>query len=100
MRYPNSEMISTYAGYAEGTHHHCEVLLRDDSIVVEYVDDGTRVTVKVRNSFRPAAATVFAGPDRTAEVILDASVDGVAPGQACVFYDGDHMLGGGWIIRG
>ena len=44
MRYPNSEMISTYAGHAEGTHHHCEVLLRDDSIVVEYVDDGTRVT--------------------------------------------------------
>ena len=35
-----------------------------------------------------------------AEVILDASVDGVAPGQACVFYDGDHMLGGGWIVRG
>ena len=44
MRYPNSEMISTYNGYTEGTHHHCEVLLRDDSIVVEYVDDGTRVT--------------------------------------------------------
>lgn len=63
-------------------------------------DDGTRITVKVRNSFRPAAATVFAGPDRTAEVILDSSVDGVAPGQACVFYDGDHMLGGGWIVRG
>ena len=31
MRYPNSEMISTYAGHAEGTHHHCEVLLRDDN---------------------------------------------------------------------
>ncbi len=22
---------------------------------------------------------------------------GVAPGQACVFYDGDRVLGGGWI---
>ena len=24
---------------------------------------------------------------------------GVAPGQACVFYDGERMLGGGWIAR-
>ena len=25
---------------------------------------------------------------------------GVAPGQAYVFYDGDRVLGGGWIARG
>jgi len=24
---------------------------------------------------------------------------GVAPGQACVFYAGDRVLGGGWIAR-
>ncbi|MGH6660181.1 MAG: aminomethyltransferase beta-barrel domain-containing protein, partial [Rhodospirillales bacterium] len=24
---------------------------------------------------------------------------GIAPGQACVFYDGDRVLGGGWIRR-
>jgi len=24
---------------------------------------------------------------------------GVAPGQACVFYDGTRVLGGGWIER-
>ena len=24
---------------------------------------------------------------------------GVAPGQACVFYDGERVLGGGWIQR-
>jgi tRNA-specific 2-thiouridylase len=23
----------------------------------------------------------------------------VAPGQACVFYDGSRVLGGGWIAR-
>ncbi len=44
MRYPNSEMISTYTGHPEGTLHRCEVLLRDGSIVVEYLDDGARVT--------------------------------------------------------
>ena len=25
--------------------------------------------------------------------------ESVAPGQACVFYDGSHVLGGGWITR-
>ncbi len=44
MRYPNSEMISTYAGHTEATHHRCELLLRGDSIVVEHMDDNVRVT--------------------------------------------------------
>ncbi|MEM9726815.1 MAG: aminomethyltransferase beta-barrel domain-containing protein, partial [Pseudomonadota bacterium] len=36
---------------------------------------------------------------RTAEVRLVASEQGVAPGQACVFYapEGDRVFGGGWI---
>lgn len=61
--------------------------------------DGAAVQVKVRNSFTPAAAIVSGRPDGTAEVVLEAPVDGVAPGQACVFYDGDTLLGGGWIAR-
>jgi tRNA-specific 2-thiouridylase len=35
----------------------------------------------------------------TAEVALDTPEEGVAPGQACVFYEGDRVLGGGWITR-
>ncbi|MGC2855799.1 tRNA 2-thiouridine(34) synthase MnmA [Novispirillum sp. DQ9] len=62
-------------------------------------EDGARVAVKVRNSFRPAPATVFGTGATAARVVLDTPVEGVAPGQACVFYDGDRMLGGGWIIR-
>ena len=33
------------------------------------------------------------------EVVLDEPVAGVAPGQACVFYDGTQVLGGGWIAK-
>jgi tRNA-specific 2-thiouridylase len=29
--------------------------------------------------------------------VLDAPAEAVAPGQACVAYDGDRVLGGGWI---
>ncbi len=61
---------------------------------------GVRCVVKIRNSFRPAAAMVLPHPDGGAEVRLDEPVHGVAPGQACVLYDGDRVLGGGWIVRG
>lgn len=42
--YPNSEMISTYAGYTGEEHCHCTVVLRDDEIVVEYMDGSARIT--------------------------------------------------------
>ncbi len=58
-----------------------------------------RVTARVRSTRPPAPATVRPlGPDR-AEVTLDEAEEGVAPGQACVFYDGERVLGGGWIGR-
>lgn len=62
-------------------------------------EEGVTLSVKVRNSFTPARALIQGRPDNTAEVVLEHPVDGVAPGQACVFYDGDRVLGGGWIVR-
>jgi tRNA-specific 2-thiouridylase len=54
--------------------------------------------VKVR-SMRPAVpARVTAEPDGGAVVELLAPQDAVAPGQACVFYDGTRLLGGGTIV--
>ena len=35
-----------------------------------------------------------------AELVLDAPAGAVAPGQAAVLYDGERVLGGGWIRRG
>jgi tRNA-specific 2-thiouridylase len=32
-------------------------------------------------------------------VVLDEPQAAVAPGQACVFYAGERVLGGGWIRR-
>ena len=62
--------------------------------------EGLPVTVKLRSAqpavparLRPSAV---AGE---AEVILAAPQFGVAPGQACVAYQGDRLLGGGWIAR-
>ncbi|MCC5974187.1 MAG: tRNA 2-thiouridine(34) synthase MnmA, partial [Rubellimicrobium sp.] len=58
--------------------------------------------VKVRSTRPPVPAVLRpAGPDR-AEVELLVAEEGIAPGQACVFYapEGSRVLGGGWITRG
>jgi tRNA-specific 2-thiouridylase len=54
---------------------------------------------KIRYNHPGAAATVRPGPQETATVRLHAPARAVTPGQACVFYDGDQVIGGGWIQR-
>ena len=61
-------------------------------------EGGIRVRVKLRSAMAPVAATVFPEGDG-GRVVLDDPVAGVAPGQACVMYDGDRLMGGGWITR-
>jgi tRNA-specific 2-thiouridylase len=55
--------------------------------------------VKVRSTRPPAPAQVIPLEDGGAVVELSAAEYGVAPGQACVFYDDSRVLGGGWIAR-
>jgi tRNA-specific 2-thiouridylase len=56
--------------------------------------------VKVRSTRPPVAARVRPDGDK-ALVDLSLPEEGVAPGQACVFYapDSPRVLGGGWITR-
>ncbi len=62
--------------------------------------DGLAARVKLRSTQVPLPARVFASvDDGGAEVVLDEAEAGVAPGQACVIYDGERLLGGGWIAR-
>ena len=57
------------------------------------------VAVKLRSMRPPVAASVVAGDDGGVRVTLNKSAEGIAPGQACVFYDGERLLGGGWIAQ-
>ena len=50
------------------------------------------LTAKVRSMAKPVPARMMDG-----QLLFDAPEYGVAPGQAAVLYDGDHVLGGGWI---
>lgn len=57
------------------------------------------VTVKIRHGHAGAEARVTPLPDGAAEVRLAVPQRAVTPGQAAVCYDGDRVLGGGWIAR-
>ncbi len=56
-----------------------------------------RAMVKIRYLHEAASATVYPGVDGTARVEFDEPQRAITPGQAVVFYDGDTVLGGGWI---
>ena len=56
-----------------------------------------RVTARIRHRHRDAPATVTADGVARASVSFDEPQLAVAPGQAVVFYDGEDVIGGGWI---
>jgi tRNA-specific 2-thiouridylase len=56
-----------------------------------------RATVRIRATHPGAEATLTDRGDGTATVRFAAPQRAIAPGQALVAYDGDLVLGGGWI---
>jgi len=62
--------------------------------------NGMAVAVKLRSTQTPVPARLYLGGEAAeAEFVLDAPAGAVAPGQAAVLYDGERVLGGGWIRR-
>jgi tRNA-specific 2-thiouridylase len=59
--------------------------------------DWRRVAAQIRHRHAAAPARVRALAPRRAEVRFAEPQLAVAPGQAVVFYDGDVVVGGGWI---
>ena len=55
------------------------------------------VVARLRSSHPGAPARLVRKADGTAEVTLEEPEAATAPGQACVLYDADRVLGGGWI---
>src|SRR5215204_1914937 len=56
-----------------------------------------RAHVRIRYRHQEAAATVTPLSPTIARVAFDSPQTAVTPGQAVVFYDGDVVVGGGWI---
>lgn len=56
-------------------------------------------TVKIRYAHPGAEASIEVLPGHRARVRLAVPQRAITPGQAAVFYDGDRVVGGGWIAR-
>ena len=56
-----------------------------------------RAAARIRYRHKEALATIAPLGDSRASVTFDTPQSAITPGQAVVFYDGDIVLGGGWI---
>jgi tRNA-specific 2-thiouridylase len=61
------------------------------------VREPMRVAVKIRHKHQPAPALLEAAGPNEIQVTFDEPQRAITPGQAAVFYDGDIVVGGGWI---
>ena len=73
---------------------------RTNWIARELPDEDVDATVKIRYSHPGTPATVTSLENHRARIRLDEPQRAITPGQAAVIYDGDVVIGGGWICRG
>ena len=60
--------------------------------------EGARVKAKIRYASRPADAVIRSMADGRVMTVFDEKQRAVTPGQSVVFYDGDTVAGGGFIL--
>jgi len=73
---------------------------RTNWIARELPDEDVDATVKIRYSHPGTPATVTSLENHRARIRLHEPQRAITPGQAAVIYDGDVVIGGGWICRG
>lgn len=71
--------------------------LKEVNWLAETSQNPIRCEVRVRSTRPPIPADVFLEANHTARVVFLNPEYGVAPGQACVCYNKNRVLGGGWI---
>jgi tRNA-specific 2-thiouridylase len=68
-------------------------------IPYETPPEALEVTAKIRYNHPGTPATITPQANGSASVKLHVAQRAITPGQACVFYQDDLVVGGGWITR-
>ncbi|HYT50074.1 MAG TPA: tRNA 2-thiouridine(34) synthase MnmA [Pyrinomonadaceae bacterium] len=69
-------------------------------IALDNPTEPVRAEVRVRYRHTAAPATIMPLANNRARVKFDEPQRAITPGQATVFYRGDEVVGGGWIVKG
>ncbi len=72
---------------------------RINLIAIEKLIEPIRAHVKIRSRDEGGPATISPISNTEAVVKFDEPRRAITPGQATVFYDGDYVIGGGWIVN-
>jgi len=59
--------------------------------------DQIRVETQIRGRHIPVPSTLFPAGGSKAKIVFDKPQSSITPGQGAVFYQGDEVIGGGWI---
>ena len=62
-------------------------------------NEPVRAEVRIRYRHTPEPATITALPDNRAKIVFDEPTSAITPGQTTVFYNGEEVVGGGWIEK-
>ena len=90
----NTVVVGESDALLEDTMH----VERINLIAIEKLTGPIRAHVKIRSRDDGGPATITPISDTEAVVNFDEPRRAITPGQATVFYDGEYVLGGGWIV--
>ena len=87
------------AGAAEELLSNEFTVARVNWIALDDPKEQVRAEVRVRYRHTAAPATITPLENGRARIVFDEPQRAITPGQASVFYRGDEVVGGGWIVK-
>jgi tRNA-uridine 2-sulfurtransferase len=79
--------------------HKRKFIIKDVNWLGNFQTHPINASVKIRSTHDVVPARIKLLPNRTAEITLVYPEKAITPGQACVVYQEERILGGGWITN-
>jgi tRNA-specific 2-thiouridylase len=93
----NGEQRHVVVGNQEELYSRTLRARRVNLVAVDELHEPMRVLVKIRHRHEGASAVLEKSGGDEVLIAFDEPQRAITPGQAAVFYDGDIVVGGGWI---